>query len=31
VILENSGHLGFIEEEDRTVEIITEFVEKLEV
>jgi len=29
VILENSGHLGFIEEEDRTVEIITEFVEKL--
>jgi pimeloyl-ACP methyl ester carboxylesterase len=29
VILKNSGHLGFIEEEDRTVEIITEFVEKL--
>ena len=29
VILENSGHLGFVEEEERSVEIITEFVEKL--
>lgn len=29
VILRNSGHLGFIEEEDKTVELITDFVEKL--
>jgi len=29
VILENSGHMGFIEEEDRSVKVITEFVEKL--
>jgi pimeloyl-ACP methyl ester carboxylesterase len=29
VILENSGHLGFIEEEERTVKVITEFTEKL--
>lgn len=29
VILSNSGHLGFIEEEERTVEVLTEFVEKL--
>jgi pimeloyl-ACP methyl ester carboxylesterase len=29
VILRNSGHLGFIEEEDKTVGLITDFVEKL--
>jgi pimeloyl-ACP methyl ester carboxylesterase len=29
VILSNSGHLGFIEEEERTVEVLTEFVEEL--
>jgi pimeloyl-ACP methyl ester carboxylesterase len=29
VVLENSGHLGFIEEEERTVEVITEFIEKI--
>ena len=29
VVLENSGHLGFIEEEKRTVEVITEFTENL--
>jgi pimeloyl-ACP methyl ester carboxylesterase len=28
-ILENSGHLGFIEEEDLSVKIISEFVKKL--
>ena len=29
VVLKNSGHLGFIEEEDKSVKVITEFVEKL--
>jgi pimeloyl-ACP methyl ester carboxylesterase len=29
VILKNSGHLGFIEEEELAAEIVTEFVEKL--
>jgi pimeloyl-ACP methyl ester carboxylesterase len=29
VVLEHSGHMGFIEEEDRAVEIITRFVNKL--
>ena len=29
VILKNSGHLGFVEEEERSVEVITKFVEKL--
>ena len=29
VILKKSGHMGFIEEEDKSVEIITEFVKKL--
>jgi pimeloyl-ACP methyl ester carboxylesterase len=29
IILENSGHMGFVEEEGRTIKIITEFVEKL--
>jgi pimeloyl-ACP methyl ester carboxylesterase len=29
VILRNSGHLGFIEEEDKTIEILTGFAEKL--
>jgi pimeloyl-ACP methyl ester carboxylesterase len=29
VILEKSGHLGFVEEEERTVKIITEFIRKL--
>jgi pimeloyl-ACP methyl ester carboxylesterase len=29
VVLKNSGHLGFVEEEDKSVEVITEFVEKL--
>ncbi len=29
VVLNNSGHLGFIEEEDLSVKVITEFVEKL--
>lgn len=28
VILKNSGHLGFIEEEDKSVEVITKFIEK---
>jgi pimeloyl-ACP methyl ester carboxylesterase len=28
-ILENSGHLGFVEEEDRSLEIITGFVNNL--
>jgi pimeloyl-ACP methyl ester carboxylesterase len=30
VVLHNSGHMGFIEEEDKSVEVITEFVEKLQ-
>lgn len=29
VILENSGHMGFVEEEEKSVEVITEFVERL--
>jgi len=29
VVLEHSGHLGFVEEEDRSVEVITRFVERL--
>jgi pimeloyl-ACP methyl ester carboxylesterase len=29
VILENSGHMGFVEEEERSAEVITGFVEKL--
>lgn len=29
VILKNSGHLGFIEEEDRSVEVITKFIKKV--
>jgi pimeloyl-ACP methyl ester carboxylesterase len=29
VILENSGHIGFVEEEERSVEVITKFVEKI--
>jgi len=29
VILENSGHMGFIEEEKRSVEILSEFAEKV--
>jgi pimeloyl-ACP methyl ester carboxylesterase len=29
VVLKNSGHLGFIEEEDRAVAVITEFVKSL--
>ncbi len=29
IILKNSGHMGFIEEEDRSVTVITEFVKKL--
>lgn len=29
VILKNSGHMGFVEEESKSVEVITEFVEKL--
>jgi pimeloyl-ACP methyl ester carboxylesterase len=29
IILNNSGHLGFIEEEERSVKVIAEFVEKL--
>ena len=29
VILENSGHLGFIEEEDRAIEVMVNFVEGL--
>jgi pimeloyl-ACP methyl ester carboxylesterase len=31
VILRNSGHLGFIEEEERAAAVITDFVEKLKV
>jgi pimeloyl-ACP methyl ester carboxylesterase len=29
VILKNSGHIGFVEEESRTVEVVTEFADKL--
>jgi pimeloyl-ACP methyl ester carboxylesterase len=29
IVLQNSGHMGFVEEEDISVEVITEFVEKL--
>ena len=29
VILKNSGHMGFVEEEENSVEVITEFVERL--
>lgn len=29
VVLENSGHLGFVEEEDETVKIVTDFVSGL--
>ena len=29
VVLENSGHMGFIEEEERALEVITRFVERL--
>ena len=29
VILKDSGHIGFIEEEDKSVDVITSFVEKL--
>ena len=29
VVLEKSGHLGFIEEEENSVKAITEFVEKI--
>jgi pimeloyl-ACP methyl ester carboxylesterase len=29
VILENFGHLGFIEEEELSVQVITKFAEKL--
>jgi pimeloyl-ACP methyl ester carboxylesterase len=29
VVLKNSGHMGFIEEEDKSVEVITGFIEKL--
>jgi pimeloyl-ACP methyl ester carboxylesterase len=29
VVLRNSGHMGFIEEEDKSLKVITEFVEKL--
>lgn len=28
VILNNSGHMGFVEEEDKAIDVITEFVEK---
>jgi len=28
VVLKNSGHMGFIEEEDKSVEVITKFVER---
>jgi hypothetical protein len=27
VVLENSGHMGFIEEEDLAVKVLTEFVQ----
>jgi pimeloyl-ACP methyl ester carboxylesterase len=29
VILKNSGHMGFVEEEDKSVDVVTEFVEML--
>lgn len=29
IVLENSGHMGFVEEEDRSVEIITDFISRL--
>ena len=29
IILEDSGHIGFIEEEDRSVKVITDFLQKL--
>lgn len=29
VVLENSGHLGFVEEEDETVKIVTDFIARL--
>jgi pimeloyl-ACP methyl ester carboxylesterase len=29
VVLENSGHLGFVEEEERSVEILTAFIKKI--
>jgi pimeloyl-ACP methyl ester carboxylesterase len=29
IILENSGHMGFVEEEERSVKVITGFVERL--
>jgi pimeloyl-ACP methyl ester carboxylesterase len=29
VVLKNSGHMGFVEEEDKSVEVITEFIKKL--
>lgn len=31
VVLKNSGHIGFIEEEDLSVEAVTEFVEKIKI
>jgi pimeloyl-ACP methyl ester carboxylesterase len=30
IILKNSGHMGFIEEEDRSVKIISDYVKKIE-
>jgi pimeloyl-ACP methyl ester carboxylesterase len=30
VVLENSGHMGFIEEEDLAVKVLTEFVQGIE-
>jgi len=30
VVLKNSGHLGFIEEEDKSVKVITDFIKKLQ-
>jgi pimeloyl-ACP methyl ester carboxylesterase len=29
IVLENSGHMGFIEEEDKAVEVVTEFIREL--
>ena len=29
IVLQNSGHMGFIEEEDKSLSLITDFVEKL--
>jgi hypothetical protein len=29
LVLRNSGHMGFIEEEDKSAEVITEFIENL--